>query len=343
MPARLLDLADPPERLYLHGELPRGPAVAIVGTRKATRPARRFARQLAAELSSAGVTILSGGALGIDSEAHRGALHAGGPTVVVAPAGFERPYPPENAPLFESILAAGGAYLSARAPTEAADLGTFFPRNAVLVALAHALVVVEAPVRSGARNAAQCARRLGRPLLVVPSAPWNLRGRGCIVELRLGARVLGSSRDVLGALAEQRLHPIALGSRRSRHGDRATTAASGRAVRGHGRGARAPGGDGCGAGGSHRHRRAQRQPRHAGTSGPAQRPHANAAGRGHDGRGGSDPVGRAEMTERPLDRSGLIRAGTGYQTRWTCISLLLRTLAPRPPALPSVGRRSARL
>jgi DNA processing protein len=185
--------------------------VAIVGTRQATRPARRFACRLAVELSSAGVAILSGGALGIDTEAHLGALRAGGPTVVVAPAGFERPYPPENALLFQSILQAGGAYLSARAPTEAADFGAFFRRNAVLAALAHAVVVVEAPVRSGARNAAQHARQLGRPLLVVPAAPWNVRGRGCIVELRLGARVLASFRDVLGALAEQRLHPIPLG------------------------------------------------------------------------------------------------------------------------------------
>ena len=212
VPARLLDLGKPPERLYLHGELPRGPAVAIVGTRHATRPARRFACKLGAELSRAGVAILSGGAEGIDTEAHRGALRAGGPTVVVAPAGFERPFPPENAPLFRRILEAGGAYLSARAPTEPAEVFTFFRRNALLVALAHAVVVVEAPVRSGARNAAHYARRLGRPLLVAPAAPWNVCGRGCLLELGLGARMLSSFRDVLDALAEQRLHPIPLGS-----------------------------------------------------------------------------------------------------------------------------------
>ena len=187
--------------------------MAIVGTRKATRSARRFARRLAAELSSAGVAILSGGAAGIDTEAHLGALDAGGPTVVVAPAGLERPFPPENALLFQRILQAGGAYLSARAPNEPADRGAFFPRNSLLAALAHALVVVEAPVRSGARNAAHCARRLGRPLLVAPAAPWNVRGRGCLLELGLGARMLSSFRDVLDVLAEQRLYPIPLGSR----------------------------------------------------------------------------------------------------------------------------------
>ena len=187
--------------------------MAIVGTRKATRSARRFARRLAAELSSAGVAILSGGAAGIDTEAHLGALDAGRPTVVVAPAGLERPFPPENALLFQRILRAGGAYLSARAPNEPADRGAFFPRNSWLAALAHAVVVVEAPVRSGARNAAHCARRLGRPLLVAPAAPWNVRGRGCLLELGLGARMLSSFRDVLDVLAEQRLHPIPLGGR----------------------------------------------------------------------------------------------------------------------------------
>jgi DNA processing protein len=210
LPPRLLDLGDPPERLYLHGELPRGPAVAIVGTRRPSPRAREFGRKLARELGSAGVVILSGGALGIDSEAHEGALLGGGPTVVVAPAGFERPYPPENAALFRRVLDQGGAYLSPRAPNEAAELGVFFRRNAVLVALSHAVIVVEAPVRSGARNAAQCARQLGRPLLVVPAAPWNVRGRGCILELKLGARPLSSFRDVLRVLAEQRLHPIPL-------------------------------------------------------------------------------------------------------------------------------------
>ena len=208
LPGRLADLEAPPERLFLRGELPRGPAVAIVGTRKPSEPYRRFAHRLAGELASAGIAVLSGGAEGIDTEAHRGALAAGGVTVVVAPAGFERPFPEQNAELFRRVVAAGGAYLSLPEPNSPATRGIFFARNACLVALAHLVVVVESPIRSGARNAAAHARRLGRPLFVVPAAPWHAKGRGCLAELRLGARVLLSVKDLLRALRDQNLHAV---------------------------------------------------------------------------------------------------------------------------------------
>ncbi len=183
LPRQLADLETPPDRLFLRGELPRGPAVAIVGTRHPTDEYACFARELACELAEAGVAVLSGGAEGIDTEAHRGALAAGGVTVVVAPAGFERPYPEKNAELFRQIVATGGAYLSLPEPNCPAPRGIFFARNACLVALAHLVVVVESPIRSGARNAAAHARRLGRPLFVVPAPPWHGNGRGCLAEL----------------------------------------------------------------------------------------------------------------------------------------------------------------
>jgi DNA processing protein len=210
LPARLADLPHPPARLYLHGELPRGPAVAIVGTRQPTEPATDFARDLAMRLGEAGVTVLSGGALGIDSAAHQGALDAGGITVVVAPASFDRPFPPANAALFRRVLAQGGAYLTSAPPDTPAALHRFFERNAVLAALAHALVVVECPLRSGARNAAAAARRLGRALFAVPAVPWNTRGRGCVAELQRGARPLMSYRDLLRWLQQSRLHAVSL-------------------------------------------------------------------------------------------------------------------------------------
>jgi len=208
LPGRLADLETPPERLFLRGELPRGPAVAIVGTRHPTGEYARFARDLAGELAEAGVAVFSGGAEGIDTEAHRGALAAGGVTVVVAPAGFERPFPEENAQLFRDIVAAGGAYLSLPEPDCPATRGIFFARNACLAALAHVLVVVESPIRSGARNAAAHARRLGRPLFVAPVPPWHANGRGCLAELQLGARALISVKDLLRALRDQNLHAV---------------------------------------------------------------------------------------------------------------------------------------
>lgn len=209
LPGRLADLEEPPECLFLRGELPRGPAVAIVGTRTPTEDYERFAHRLASDLAEAGVTVLSGGAEGIDTQAHRGALAAGGVTVVVAPGGFERPYPEQNAGLFREIVAAGGAYLSLTEPHSPAPRGIFFARNACLVALAHVVVVVESPVRSGARNASKWARRLGRPLFVVPAPPWHMNGRGSLAELRLGARVLITVKDLFKALRDQNLHAVA--------------------------------------------------------------------------------------------------------------------------------------
>lgn len=210
LPPGLGDLPDPPKLVYVRGELPRGPRVAIVGTRYPTQGAALFAFELAAQLAHRGVAVLSGGAKGIDSMAHSGALAVGGSTVVVAPGGFRRPFPPENSGLFRQVVERGGAYLSLSPSDTPASRGGFFPRNACLVALCHAVVVVEAPVRSGARNAAARARELGRPLFVAPAAPYNAQGIGCIVELKLGARPLYSERDVLQLLADARLHAIPL-------------------------------------------------------------------------------------------------------------------------------------
>lgn len=200
LPPRLASLPDPPRRLYVLGELPRGPAVAIVGTREPSLEGAKFAHELAAELAEAGVAILSGGAEGIDCEAHLGALQAGGVTVVVAPAGYLKPFPEQHAELFARVLASGGAYVSLVPPNRAATQGAFFLRNRCLVGLSQLVVVVQAPFRSGARNAAKYARRLGRPLFVVPSAPWIPEGRGCILEIKRGAAVCEGARDVLRAL-----------------------------------------------------------------------------------------------------------------------------------------------
>jgi DNA processing protein len=210
LPTRILDLEEHPSELFVHGELPRGPAVAIVGTRHPTENARRFAYDLAWRLSRDGVSVLSGGAIGIDLAAHEGAFDGSGRTVVVGPAGLRNPYPKEHAAFFERVVERGGCYVSLVSDRESADRAGFFPRNRCLVALAHATVLVEAPLRSGARNAVAAARQLGRPLFVVPAAPWNSQGRGCLEELKWGARVLVSERDLYEELELQNLHRVPL-------------------------------------------------------------------------------------------------------------------------------------
>jgi DNA processing protein len=208
LPARLRDLPDPPEALFVRGDLPRSASVAIVGTRKPTPEAARFAHDLARDLALAGAAIVSGGAEGIDTEAHAGALSARGLTAVLAPSGYAAPFPQENAALFQRIVASGGAYAALVPDDQVAMRPAFFRRNACLVALAHVVVVVQAPIRSGARNAASWARRLGRPLLVVPSAPWVHEGKGCVLELRAGAQLCDSARTVLEVLERTGVIPI---------------------------------------------------------------------------------------------------------------------------------------
>lgn len=209
LPPCLRDLPEPPTRAFVHGELPRGPAVAIVGTRNPTRRSRDYAEAIASELCQQGVAVISGGAEGIDTAAHRGALAGGGPTVVVAPSSFDQPFPKENAALYRDVVTSGGAYLSKFERDVRATQAHFFERNSWLVALAALVIVVELPRRSGAANAAKWARRVGRPVLVVLHPPWNERGAGCIEQLRLGARPLGSVRDVMTCLAELNQHPLA--------------------------------------------------------------------------------------------------------------------------------------
>lgn len=210
LPPRLRDLPEPPEELYAVGHPPRGPCVAIVGTRAATRVGLAYARHLAGALAAEGVVIASGGALGVDTAAHRGALDVRGRTVVVAPSSPDRPYPAKNARLFRRIVECGGALLSAYEKDVPASPPLFFQRNAFLAALADVVVVIETRYRGGARNTCAHARSLGRPVFVVPPAPWNPAASGAFEELRLGARLLRGPRDVLDVLRQQRLHPLPL-------------------------------------------------------------------------------------------------------------------------------------
>jgi DNA processing protein len=204
LPVSLQALPEPPARLFLHGSLPSGPRVAVVGTRRPTPEALDYAAFLSSWLAERGVVILSGGAKGIDEAAHRGALAVSGGTVVVAPSSFDRPFPAKHGALYADIIARGGGYLSRFERGVRATRSHFFDRNGLLVALSDALIVVEAPLRSGSRNAAKWARRLQRPWFVVPSPPWNERGRGCILELQLGGRALAGPEEVLRVLAESR-------------------------------------------------------------------------------------------------------------------------------------------
>jgi DNA processing protein len=192
-PSRLRALRDPPASLSTKGgALESACVVAIVGSRDATIEATAFARSLATELARAGVVVASGGAHGIDAAVHRGALDASGRTWVVAGTGCRHCFPPEHAELFDTIAAGPGAVLWPFAPDSVARPGFFLTRNRILVSLADAVVVVQAGARSGALHSASSARRLSKPLWVVPTPPWTRGFDGSHQLLDEGARPLTS-------------------------------------------------------------------------------------------------------------------------------------------------------
>jgi DNA processing protein len=199
-PGRLLELAKPPVQLAVAGEMTAAPTFAVVGTRKPTVDAFAFARDLARAIVEHGGIVASGGAVGIDAAAHEGALEAGGVTWVVAATGRDEVFPPENAPLFAHVLERGGVMIWPFEDGKKADPRTFFTRNGVLVALADALVIVQAGVPSGTLNAARWARRLGRPVWAVCAPPWVSGFLGCASVVELGARPLVSTGGWLRAV-----------------------------------------------------------------------------------------------------------------------------------------------
>jgi DNA processing protein len=153
-------------------------AVGIVGSRAATQYGEHVATELGYGLARRAVVVVSGGAYGIDAAAHRGALAAGGSTVVVSAAGLDRPYPVGNRALYERA-ADGGLVLSESPPGMAPHRHRFLSRNRLIAALATGTVVVEAARRSGAANTAKHCVELGRPVMAVPGPVSSAMSVGC--------------------------------------------------------------------------------------------------------------------------------------------------------------------
>ena len=207
-PALLASGVDAPELLFVRGELDAPPelAVAIVGSRRATSYGRLQAGRLALELAERGVTIVSGGARGIDAEAHRGALRAGGRTIAVLATGVARPYPPEHASLFDEIVVAGGATIGEQPSFIAARPELFPRRNRIIAALSLVTVVVEAANRSGALLTARLAvDDYGRDAACLPGPVDSVSSEGCHRAIREGwAQLVTNADDVCQMLAETR-------------------------------------------------------------------------------------------------------------------------------------------
>ena len=191
------------QALWVCGDLQalRCPSVAIVGTRAASGYGKGLARRFAGELSAAGCCIISGLALGIDGAAHEGAVGAGGPTIGVLGGGHEVFFPQRNRALAQRMLAAGGAVISPYPPQQPPLPANFLQRNAIVAGLSDAVVVIEAPARSGALNTAGWAA--GRvPVFAVPGDVDRPMVAGCHALIRDGAIL---ARDPLDVLAELKM------------------------------------------------------------------------------------------------------------------------------------------
>ncbi|TSC75804.1 MAG: DNA processing protein [Parcubacteria group bacterium Gr01-1014_31] len=198
-PARLRHIPDPPIALFCRGHMrSQELAVAIVGTRRASDYGRQMAGQLAADLAAAGVTVVSGLALGIDTCAHTGATRARGRTVAILGGGIDPPtlYPPSNVRLAERIIAEGGAVVSEYLPGTPSLPYRFPLRNRIIAGWGLATVVVEAPMKSGAMITARLSLEYDREVFAVPGRATDPNAEGPNHLIARGAALARTARDI---------------------------------------------------------------------------------------------------------------------------------------------------
>lgn len=197
-PAALLETADPPLLLYAQGRVAQlqMPSLAIVGSRNPTRQGVDNARAFAEHLSHAGLTIVSGLALGIDAAAHEGALTGPSSTVAVVGTGLDQVYPKRNAKLAQRIVEEGlilGEYSLGTPP-----LPPNFPvRNRIIAGLTRGTLVVEAALQSGSLITARLAAEAGRDVYAIPGSIHSPLSRGCHALLKQGAKLVDTAQDIL--------------------------------------------------------------------------------------------------------------------------------------------------
>ncbi len=214
-PRLLLEIPDPPTVLYYRGtvipeeNLGQTPAIAIVGTRSPTDYGRRWTRRISQALAEQGFTIISGLAAGIDAEAHRSCMAAGGRTWAVMGTGVNLIYPWSNKALGQQILDQG-LVLSEYPIGTQPDRAHFPRRNRIIAGLSRATLVLEAPLKSGALISARMAKDYGRDVYILPGSLDNSQALGCLGLLAKGARAILGTDELLELLGRL---PKVLGNR----------------------------------------------------------------------------------------------------------------------------------
>lgn len=198
-PKGLLELKDPPLILFGDGqrELLNARGVAMVGSRNATRMGLGNANAFGKAFAQAGWAVVSGLAEGIDGAAHDGALAARGATIAVLGCGPDEVYPKHHAGLKSQIVQQGGLVLSEYPPGTAPQPAFFPRRNRIIAALADALLVVEAALRSGSLITARVASELGRPVAAIPGSIHSSQSKGCHAMIKKGALLVETAQELL--------------------------------------------------------------------------------------------------------------------------------------------------
>lgn len=204
-PELLKNIHLPPLFLYYKGRLPDEQSLAVIGSREAHSYAQRVIDNIVPHLVGNRWTIVSGGALGADTMAHRAALNAGGRTVAILGSGLLKPYPADNKQLFDQMIDSGGAVISTFSLL-ADPIPEHFPdRNRVISGLSKGCLVVQAAAKSGARITADFCLSQGRDVFAVPGNLWDPLSAGCHQLIQQGAKLTSSAADILAEYGQKPL------------------------------------------------------------------------------------------------------------------------------------------
>ena len=204
-PRLLWEISSPPPVLYYRGQpnlsenQGKTPLIGIVGTRYPTEHGRRWTRKISTALVQQGFAVVSGMAAGIDGEAHRSCLEAGGRTLAVLGNGIDLVYPANHRQLYGQIQQQG-LILSEYAPGTPPDRGNFPARNRIITGLSRAVLVLEAPEKSGALITARYAMEFGRDVFTLPNSPDIQEARGCLKLIHQGAEIIVDLEELLEML-----------------------------------------------------------------------------------------------------------------------------------------------